>query len=193
MGANDSKSLQGLGFLTALEDEQQGWLGGLLILNAASRPLEFHCTAPVKPSRAQEILYGNTLGSYLCGDQIGAALTKKSGLQPLLYVTDVQHMLAVRPVVNVPVVFIEGGAEDAEHSHSSDACLRVDQPHASLLAPHANFVRFELRKQWFCVDKSFPNDEPSACAVLEELRTIDLHEPFLRVREALEETQLRKR
>ena len=106
MGASDSKSLQGFGFLTALEDEQQGWIGGLLVLNSASRPLEFHCTAPVKPSRAQQILYGSTLGPYICGEQIGAALTNKSSIQPAAYFTDVVEMLTVRELVNSPVALV---------------------------------------------------------------------------------------
>ena len=47
-----------LGFLTVLEHPQHGLFGGYLLLNLAGRPVEFHCTAPVKPNRAQQILYG---------------------------------------------------------------------------------------------------------------------------------------
>src|SRR4051812_23172961 len=54
-----------LGFLTVVEDEQQGLVGGYLLLNPLGRPVEFHCTAPVKPNRAQQILYGPTLRPYL--------------------------------------------------------------------------------------------------------------------------------
>lgn len=42
------------------------------------RPLEFHCTEPVRPSRAQEILFGATLREHVCGEQIGAALLAKT-------------------------------------------------------------------------------------------------------------------
>ena len=50
-----------LGFITVCEHAELGTIGGYLILNASARPLEFHCTTPVKPTRAQEILYGATL------------------------------------------------------------------------------------------------------------------------------------
>jgi hypothetical protein len=44
------------------------------------RPLEFHCTEPVQPSRAQQILFGPTLRDFLCGEQIGGALLAKCKL-----------------------------------------------------------------------------------------------------------------
>ena len=60
---NGQKSLPAIGFLTVTRDLEQGLFGGYLLLNALGRPLEFHCTAPVRPNRAQEILYGPTLDS----------------------------------------------------------------------------------------------------------------------------------
>ena len=51
MSNGDLKSQAALGFFTVLEHEQQGLIGGYLILNQAGRPLEFHCTAPVKANR----------------------------------------------------------------------------------------------------------------------------------------------
>ena len=61
MGQRDGKSLSALGFLTVVPHEQHGLFGGLLILDSGGRPLEFHCTAPVKTNRAQEILFGPML------------------------------------------------------------------------------------------------------------------------------------
>ena len=60
-----ARSVPAIGFLTAVEHAEYGFFGGYLIVNAAGRPLEFHCTAPVKATRAQEILYGPTLRDYL--------------------------------------------------------------------------------------------------------------------------------
>ena len=187
MGPSDPKSLQSLGFLTALEDEQQGWLGGLLVLNSASRPLEFHCTAPVKPSRAQEILYGNTLVPYICGEQIGAALAKKSNFQPAVYFTNVVDMMAVRRLVDSPVVYVDCTPAESKS-------LRIDSPHGTVPAPHlGEFIKFTANDLAMCVDKNFPGDESSAIRLLDSALAIDLHEPFERVHEALQETQLRKR
>ena len=95
MSASDPKSLSAIGFLTVLEHAEQGLFGGYLVLNATGRPLEFHCTAPVRPNRAQEILYGPTLAPFLYGEQIGQTLLAKAKTEPLLVCTDVEPALAV--------------------------------------------------------------------------------------------------
>src|SRR4029450_11711246 len=50
-----------LGFFTAIAVPERGFVGGLLVTNHLGRPLEFQCTAPVRPNRTQEILYGPPL------------------------------------------------------------------------------------------------------------------------------------
>ena len=47
-----------IGFLTTVASASHGVFGGYLLVDEVGRPLEFHCTAPVRVSRAQEILYG---------------------------------------------------------------------------------------------------------------------------------------
>ena len=96
MGTAAGKSAATLGFLTVVEHAQHGLMGGYLLLNAAGRPLEFHCTAPLKPNRAQQILYGPTLEPYLYGEQIAEALVGKATVEPLLICTDARPVLAVR-------------------------------------------------------------------------------------------------
>ena len=99
-----------VGFLSIVEHESLGVSGGYLVLNLAGRPLEFHFTAPLKPNRAQEILYGPTLVPYLYGEQIGQALVTKCGLDVERQVfVDRVGALAVRQFVNVPVAFVESG------------------------------------------------------------------------------------
>ena len=84
MSASGSKSVPSVGFLTVQEFTDLGLIGGYLILNAVGRPLEFHCTAPVRPNRAQEILYGPTLVPFLYGEQIGQTLVAKGKSRPML-------------------------------------------------------------------------------------------------------------
>ncbi len=88
MKTSDPKSKPALGFLTVIEDPQQGLFGGYLVLNMAGRPLEFHCTAPIQPNRAQQILYGPTLQPYLFGEQIAQTLFTKAKTQPLVLLAD---------------------------------------------------------------------------------------------------------
>jgi hypothetical protein len=77
------------GYLLVVEDDLHGYTGGLLVVCDRGRPLEFHCTEPVQPSRAQQILFGPTLRDFVCGEQIGGALVGKCKLPlSLLLVLD---------------------------------------------------------------------------------------------------------
>src|SRR5687767_3696173 len=66
-----------LGFLSVFQ-EAGGYLGGYLVTNAWGRPLEFRLTSAVQPNRVQQILYGDTLPAYLCGELIGKTLIEKT-------------------------------------------------------------------------------------------------------------------
>src|SRR5258708_9642 len=102
MRSRDGQSPPALGLLTLVAHEQHGLFGGYLVLNHNGRPLEFHCTAPVKPNRAQEILYGPTLEPFLYGEQIGRTLIEKSAVEVRLICTDLAPVLAVREYVSAP-------------------------------------------------------------------------------------------
>src|SRR5437016_8974065 len=118
MPAVDAKSQPALGFLTVLEHSQHGLMGGYLVLNSSGRPLEFHCTAPVKPNRAQQILYGPTLIPYLYGEQIGQTLLAKGGQTPLVICTDVEPALCMRQFAAAPVVLVVPEANGEDESNS---------------------------------------------------------------------------
>jgi hypothetical protein len=100
------QSKDAFGFLTVVEDDRHGLFGGYLVLNEAGRPLEFHCTAPIRPSRPQEILYGNTLRPYLYGEQIGQALLSKAKHPPSIILTDQRPALALQTLIEIPVTLI---------------------------------------------------------------------------------------
>ena len=92
-----------LGFLTAVEDAERGYVGGLLITNRFGRPLEFQCTAPVKPNRTQQILYGPTLKPYVLGELIGRTLLEKVGVKPHLVLVESLDLLDLRSATSTPV------------------------------------------------------------------------------------------
>jgi len=186
------KSLGCMGFLTAVEDAELGWVGGYLVLNAASRPLEFHCTAPVKPNRAQQILYGPTLAEYVCGEQIGGALTKKSNVEPSAIFTDIPAMLTVRTLVDAPVSLLASAPPTAETSTAGP--IRIDAAHNGPPKMHsAELVEFQHAKRHLAVSEAFADDQQKVVALLEQSPGFELDEPFQRIHEAIAETQLRKR
>ena len=135
------------------------------MVDGLGRPLEFHCTAPVKVSRAQQILYGPTLHGHLHGRQIGGALLAEGKAEAVVVLTDLESMLHVRPHTSLPVALVQPA--DA-------AAARGFLLGASVVSPHAT-------------------DAPRAAELEARLTAlaaaVDLREPFDRIRAALEEAQ----
>jgi hypothetical protein len=200
MANAETKSAVTLGFLTVLEHAQHGLMGGYLVLNASGRPLEFHCTAPVKPNRAQQILFGPTLEPYIYGEQIAQALVNKSTHEPRLLCTDLQPVLAVRGLVSVPVALVlppesgvsaattdtaEGSLPASEDQPASSRHHRLDVAHVG-----TNFSMFHVGQNRLAVAADRDADR---AMILERLAPLgelfDLAEPFARIREAIEEAQ----
>jgi hypothetical protein len=189
----ETKSKPALGFLTVVEDRQHGLFGGYLVVNTSGKPLEFHCTAPIKPNRAQEILYGPTLLPCLYGEQIGQTLLAAAKAEPLVICTDRQPALALGDYVDVPVVLVlppkgprdETAGEPTSSGHS-DKTWRIDSSHAGGL----DLVSFQLGRNHLAL--------PAADTLGRELLTdrlapmadsFDLAEPFDRIRDAIEEAR----
>jgi hypothetical protein len=189
MPETTTNALSSLGFLTVCEQEDQSLFGGLLVLNLAGRPLEFHCTAPVRPNRAQEILYGPTLRPYLYGEQIGRALMERVGVAPELVFTDVEPALALRPLTTVPIVYVPPRA--SMEQASSDATARLDAPHATPLpASSMRLHRFSLGALQLAVPQTHAQDEPQVVSQWQpHAAEFDLAEPFGRIREAIDEAR----
>jgi hypothetical protein len=209
MEAGISGSRAAIGFLTVLEHPQHGLFGGYLLLNLAGRPLEFHCTAPVKPNRAQQILYGPTLEAFLYGEQIGHTLLEQAKAEPLLVCTDREPVLAVRDLVSLPVALVfppEGSAQPPSASavetlpggpidsvefstfrpSSGQRLLRVDAAHPA----GPRLLAFQLGRNRLAVPERSADDRRRIAERLGELApSFDLAEPFTRIREAIEEAQ----
>ncbi|MDA7979413.1 MAG: hypothetical protein MPJ50_11675 [Pirellulales bacterium] len=167
-----------MGFLTVVDHEQVGLLGGYLILNSTARPVEFHCSAPLKANRAQEILYGPTLRPYLCGELIGATLLNKAKNRPDWVCTDCHDVLTARSSVSLPMALILN--EDALANPMQDA--RPASP------PMLQVINFP--EQAFAVSREFSADGSLVTAKMKTLAdSFDLLEPFERIRLAMEEAQ----
>jgi hypothetical protein len=171
MTANGKQENLRLGFLTAIEVPDNGFVGGLLVTNHCGRPLEFQCTVAVRPNATQTILYGPTLAPFLLGELIGGTLVEKAGVKPQLILTDRAQILELRNHIEQPVAFVET-PESGEESKEAEA------PQSIKLG--RQIVRFH------------PAHFEDHLAVSRDSRNIpadaDLQEPFERVREALQET-----
>lgn len=170
-----------LGFLTAVEDADRGFVGGLLITNRFGRPLEFQCTAPVKPNRTQQILYGPTLKPYVLGELIGRTLIEKVGVKPHFVIVESPDLLELRNVAAMPVASLL--ETESDKSKKKSASRESEQSEATLpftltfggetiaLSSTHKDDRTEIEK----FAKLVPADA-------------DIREPFDRIREALLET-----
>jgi len=159
-----------LGFLTAVEHSEHGLFGGYLVLTMAGRPLEFHCTLPIKPNRAQEILYGPTLEDFLHGEQIGQALLRESRRRPLVVLTDRRAMLSAREFADAPLALV--------FDHGDEA---ADPP---------GIVTFEIAGRRLGVAARHAADRAMVVERLAGLdEGFDLAEPFGRITAAIEEAR----
>lgn len=191
MAEKPTNTLSSLGFLTVSEHEDQGLFGGFLVLNLAGRPMEFHCTAPVRPNRAQEILYGPTLRPYLYGEQIGRALIERASATPGLVFTDVEPVLALRPLTSIPVVYVPPAVPPLGATAKSDGTARLDSPHPT--PPPAGSIRlhrFTLGALQLAVSESHRDDQSQVVSQWQpHAQDFDLAEPFGRIRDAIEEAR----
>ncbi|MFO0906178.1 MAG: hypothetical protein U0939_24435 [Pirellulales bacterium] len=168
MSSSGSKSLPAIAFLTACEHAEQGTFAGLLVLNCNGRPLEFHCTAPVKSNRAQEILYGPTLRRFLYGEQLGPALLSKVKSELLFICTDQPDMLALRDASSSPVLLVLADEDDLPKQ----------------------LTRFSLGGDKVAVENNWQQDRDEIKRRWEPyVGRIDLPEPFTRIRDAIAEAR----
>jgi hypothetical protein len=150
-----------LGFLTVLH-EPNGYLGGYLVTNQWGRPLEFRLSTAVQPNRVQQILYGGTLEPYVCADLIGKTLVDKTGAGVQLVVTDTEAVLDLRLRLEVPVVWLPpAGPQPAPGGSPGVVC-----------------------------HPRYPGDQAPVRDILQRLDgALELAEPFVRIRQAIQEAR----
>ena len=192
-----------LGFLTVLGAPRTGLVGGLLILNRLGRPVEFHCTAPLRPNRAQEILYGASLIPFLCGEQIAPALLRKAKAPLWALLTDTRTTLTLQNEIKTPLLLLLGektvNSENGANSVNSASdingvnCINsADAAKGGESLPE-DWRLFSRGKKRFAALASRLDDGRLPAALEGEFaryeKTIDLAEPFRRIALAIEESQ----
>jgi hypothetical protein len=159
-----------------LEIPDVGHCGGLLVVSGIGRPLEFHCCSPVKPNRAQSILYGKTYNRFLFGEQIGLSLVEKTSIEPQIFIANRPELLVLNSLINVPTVYIQ--KDDPEITLTEfDPVLRATK---------------KLRLDDF--DVFCDTGDKVRCQAIESVlgsftKTLTLDEPFERIQKAIDEAQ----
>ena len=131
-------SLSIFAFLSVLDVGEPGFIGGLLLLNRSGRPVEFHCTTPVRANRAQQILYGPTLRPYLFAEQIGTALLGKMKSKPDILFTNCAAIFELRDTLHKPVVLVRSGTVvTSETGITADSPTSASTNSTTLPPPHS--------------------------------------------------------
>ena len=173
--AADTRAFR-IGFLAALETDDGAFVAGLLVTNRYGRPLEFQCTSPVRPTRAQQLLYGDTLRPYLLGELMGTALLDRIATAPHLLVTDNEHVLDLRNHISIPMARVSPTDTDTYLANSRDG-----------EAPPLGQVRMGCRI--LTIHHAHEADVSTLHHGASQVPSdSDLHEPLVRVRQALRET-----
>lgn len=165
-----------LGFLSIFQDAG-GVLGGYLVTNTWGRPLEFRLSTAVQPNKVQQILYGPTLSEYLHAELIGKTLIEKTATQPGLVIVDSLAALGLRAKIDIPVVGLA-----PERPGSTDPLAELPSDVIGFTHPRSSVP--------LVLSAKFAADQPLIEAALEKVdQSVDLSEPFVRVREAVVEAR----
>jgi len=205
---------ENLGFLTVI-DQFPGLTGGYLILNRAGRPLEFHCTIPLSPDKIQQILYGETLQPFLYGERIAQTLIQRSKLPVLSIFTDHAAVLSVQSSVSTSMIYVFG-QETKPETDDAPPPVHVISEELSESLKEFGINNAGLRTQSLCSGEmpqiprvpGFDTETWQPIRIGNRLigvpradgerlvpeikgmaRTIDLLEPFARIRRALDEAK----
>lgn len=171
MESGPSSSLNRLAFLTVLEIPEVGACGGMLILNQWGRPVEFHCSAPLNPTRTQEVLFGTTLKSFLFCEQIATALLEQTKQTPEVILVDRLELLDFHAQTEVPLVLVS----------------REQQPLPNRIWNGRVSIPRSI-EDWEVIAVVAPGSELPVLAAIADFATqLPLDEPFERIRSAMEE------
>jgi len=160
-------------FYTVEESEFTGWTGGLLVLSASGRPVEFQCTLPIRPTRTHEILYGPTLRDFLIGEAIGSTLIKRCRHTPSLLCCNQPEALQLESVCGSPIALVSEAAERDEGPITDEMLPGYDHCELAGSTLRVAVERIEAVREIITQLPFMP----------------DMLEPFDRIREAISEAQ----
>lgn len=177
---NESPST--LMFIAAKQfDGNKAVRGAFLMTDAETKPLEFRCTNPIRPTQLQSMLYGSIMEEYILVELIGQPLVKSSKDAPSLVLVDNPKLLQLRMKISVPVALIT----------KEERIIGSREDHGVFQLLSSASGRFDPLV--ISVHPEFPSDKDTASQILTTV--FDRHnlvEPFTRVLTALDQVHAQK-
>lgn len=85
--------------------------GGCLVTDATTRPVEFRVTGPIRPTKLQRMLYGDSLHGYITNDLVGLPIIKSLETRPAVLLVRDAEFLNLRPEIDIPMLLIDSPAK----------------------------------------------------------------------------------
>ncbi len=152
-------------------------MGGILVTNHLSIPLEFKYTEPIVPTSMQKILFGKALDKYIKDTLVRDQLAKEIGVKPLLYIVGQEDRYNLSPIdgrdtVAVQKVSIPQAAMVGRMARTKDREVIVQ-------LESSDYVRLTFATLDETVQQKMVN------LIIELSQTMDIVEPLERVDNAL--------
>ena len=170
-------------FLAARRFESEKAIrGACLLTDRETKPIEFRCTNPIRPTQLQSMLYGDILHRHIFVELIGYPLVQSVAKEkPEVVLVTERHFLDLRPKINIPVVLLT--------KEEQIVTIEENDPEFQLL--NSNLGRFE--PIILSTHGDFPNDKTQMRELLGDVfNKHDLIEPFTRISSALEQVHAQK-
>jgi hypothetical protein len=173
-----------IGYFCSYKIEDQ-YIGGIMVTDHQSIPLEFKYTEPIRPTKIHKIIFGKVLEKYIGEEVIKKNLLKEIKQIPsILFVTELE-LLGEDPVNRIPMVALQtttlpGLSAAGEFQRVKEKEIIV-QPSIS---------KTPLKLTFFSPE---PDVQEKLMNILRSLiDRIDIHEPFSRVETALKSLCLKR-
>lgn len=155
--------------------------GAFLLTDLDTKPLEFRCTNPIRPTALQTVLYGDMLQRHMMVELIGVPLVTSIKTPPSAVLVEDAELLWLRSKVAVPVLRLT--------KESQIAVAESDGGNSALLSSHSG----QFEPVVVVAHKDFRSDVSDAMPLLTQVfNRFDLAEPFNRVAVALDQVHQQK-
>lgn len=165
-----------LGYITTRVFEGPTYLGGILIVDKKGIPVEFKYVEPIRPSKLQTLLYGNTMDRYIRVESVGAPL--------------------VDAVERKPAILFIREEPFLEESKWSFPIISISRYKGEVLSNLGDFKELEMGEYIVKIDANLPlriKLDKKYRERLQELipllieigQNFDIMEPFTRLEEAI--------
>lgn len=168
-----------IGFLGIYHFEDAAAIrGAMLVTDAATKPLEFRVTAPVRPQKFQKMLYGELLEEHVSVELMGIPLIDALQQKPDLIIVRDALLLGLNSRQDTPTIFL---LKEDEPLFKKGVATK---PIESLDSRHAPVK--------VCTSGQFESKVEEISRGLQEIfRERDLMEPFVRLEKACEDVHTR--